>query len=68
MSPMFMFKLSEVSNSETLNFVTSRKCGGVNQISAFVYKIVEPLILNPLTPVINTSIKIGNFQAIGEQI
>ena len=66
-SPKLMFELSEVSNSEvskTLNSLTSRKCGGVNQIPAFVYKILEPLILNPLTHVINTSIKNSQFPDI----
>lgn len=65
--PQFKFALSEVSNaevSETLYSLKSRKCGGVNQIPAFVYKILEPLILNPLTHVINTSIKNSQFPDI----
>ena len=68
--PQFKFALSEVSNaevSETLYSLKSRRCGGVNQIPAFVYKILEPLILNPLTHIITLASKIANFLTSGKR-
>ena len=58
------FKITEVSDaevSEVLNSLKSRKNGGINQIPAFIYKLLEPLILYPLTHIINQSIKTCSF-------
>lgn len=50
--------------SKTLNSLKSRKVGGLNQIPAFIYKILEPLILNPLTHIINLSLRSCKFPDI----
>jgi hypothetical protein len=42
--------------AKTLSSLKNNKNGGVNQIPAFIYKILEPLILAPLTHIINLSI------------
>ena len=58
------FKITEVSDaevSEVLNSLKSRKYGGINQIPAFIYKLLEPLILYPLTYIINQSIRTCSF-------
>ena len=55
--PKFTFQ--EVSSSEVskyLHSLKSRKTGGTNQIPAFIYQILEPFILNPLTHIINLSL------------
>ena len=67
MSPKFMFELYELSNSEMskiLHYLKSRKCGGVNQIAAFAYSILEPLVLNLLTHIINIIIRKSHFPDI----
>ena len=61
------FRFQEISNCEVsqyLNSLKSRKTGGINQIPAFIYKILEPLILNPLTHIINLSLKENDFPDI----
>ena len=64
------FRFQEISNCEVsqyLNSLKSRKTGGINQISAFIYKILEPLILNPLTDIIDLSLKKMTFQIFGRR-
>jgi hypothetical protein len=53
------FSFAEVDSSvvaKTLTSLKNNKNGGLNQIPAFIYKILEPLILAPLTYIINLSI------------
>ena len=60
--PKFAFQ--EITSSEVskyLHTLKSRKTGGLNQIPAFIYKILEPLILNPLTHIVNLSLKCQEF-------
>ena len=60
--PKFTFQ--EVSSSEVskyLHSLKSRKTGGTNQIPAFIYEILEPLIINPLTHIVNLSLKSHEF-------
>ena len=60
-SPFTCQEVSNVEVSRYLNSLKSRKTGGLNQIPAFIYKILEPLLLNPLTHVINLSLKSNDF-------
>ena len=60
--PKFAFQI--VNNNEVsrvLNSLKSRKTGGLSQIPAFIYQILEPLILNPLTHIINLSLRNNQF-------
>ena len=68
--PFQQFSFQQVTNSDVssvLHSLKSRKNGGVSQIPAFVYKILEPLILNPLTHIINLSLKDQVFPDIWKQ-
>ena len=61
------FTLQEISNwevSQYLNSLKSRKRGGINQIPAFINKILKHLILNLLTHVMNLSLKVNGFPDI----
>lgn len=42
--------------AKILNKLKNKKNGGVNQIPAFIYKLLAPLILSPLTYLINNAI------------
>ena len=58
------FYFSEVDSSivsQTLYSLKGRKTGGVHQVPAFIYKLLEPLILAPLTYIINLSISCNIF-------
>ena len=58
------FVFSEVDVNlvaKKLHSLKNRKNGGVQQIPAFIYKALEPLILAPLTYVINLSLKSNQF-------
>ena len=60
--PKFTFQeVSNVEVSKVLHSLKSRKKGGLNQIPAFIYKILEPVILNPLTHIINRSLSTHKF-------
>ena len=61
------FEFQEVTNCDVakiLQQLRPRKTGGLNQIPAFIYKILEPLILNPLTHIINLSLNTSQFPDI----
>jgi hypothetical protein len=64
------FSFAEVDSSvvaKTLTSLKNNKNGGLNQIPAFIYKILEPLILAPLTYVINLSITKCVFLTAGKR-
>ena len=64
------FSFHQVTNSDVssiLNSLKARKSGGANQIPAFVYQTLEPLILNPLTYIINLSLKCNVFPNVWKQ-
>ena len=56
------FSFSEVTSTEVskvLNSLKARKTGGLSQIPAFVYQTLEPIILNPLTHIINLALRVN---------
>jgi hypothetical protein len=58
----FSFREVDVCRvSHILGKLNNKKKGGVDQIPAFIYKILEPLILSPLTHIINLSISKSVF-------
>ena len=66
--PKFTFQeVSNVEVSKVLHSLKSRKNGGLNQIPAFIYKILEPVILNPLTHIINRSLSTHKFPDVWKQ-
>ena len=64
------FSFTEVSNcevSKVLHSLKARKTGGTTQIPAYIYQIIEPFILNPLTHIINLSLKTNKFPDVWKQ-
>jgi hypothetical protein len=58
----FLFCQTDVSTvANVLSSLNDSKNGGVEQVPSFVYKILEPLILAPLTHIINLSISTNCF-------
>ena len=58
------FSFSQVDStivSSTLRSLKNRKTGGVDQIPSFIYQELEPLIISPLTYVINLAISKNEF-------
>ena len=47
-----------------VKYLCPHKTGGTNQIRAFIYKILEPFSLNPLTHTVNLSLKSHEFPEV----
>ena len=64
----FHFDSVDISTvAKVLASLKNKKNGGLNQIPAYIYKLLEPLILSPLTHVINISISGNTFPLCWKQ-
>ena len=62
-----LFAFHEITNSEVskvLKSLKSRKTGGLNQIPAMIYQLLEPIILGPLTHIINLCLSSNQFPEV----